>query len=641
MNDYLVLCDGAPTPPKAGKKPDLSLFTEGKERNLRLQVDGFGSAFWKVIPERLGDLLRLAAFVYGADTRISRGTGKDAFAADWRRSFRFVMPVWDLAFWKQGDVREPLAEMLEFLTGDEFAFDFVQRSPQKPVQQFLFKELVGKLPAVKVVTLFSGGVDSLSAVLQAVKEGRSPLLVSHRPGPVIDRRQKNLVDELRKRFSSWVFPHVSLWVNRHSGKRTVEHSQRSRSFLFTSLGVVAAAMLGVDDVWLCDNGVVTINLPQSSENVGTFLSRSTHPRYLSLAQALMRTISDQATLTITNKLFDKTKKEVMEIVAASGHPELLQETVSCAHVEGKTKLQPHCGVCTQCIDRRFASVAAGLAEHDMPSRYEKDVFLSPLKEGEERTHAENYVRFATKLESLPNADKLFETYPELFDCLPDDGDVDACARILFDLFERHQKTVNGVLEQEIKVHSQDIRRAALPPDCLLRMVLSGQHTKDRRVGYVDRLRSLLTKSIPAAFQTQTAKNEHHVQDVGESVFLAASEQLQREAPQIPFGAVTTKPDFSDAPKDTTPLFIEFKYIKNRARLNHIQKETAVVTLLHGSPRAFVCTEKVRFSPLLSFLSTAYAARPEYPLPDCPYPNPVMLLKSPGERLIVCDCSGAL
>jgi hypothetical protein len=112
-------------------------------------------------------------------------------------------------------------------------------------------------------------------------------------------------------------------------------------------------------------------------------------------------------------LFDKTKKEALEIIAASGHPELIQETVSCAHTEGMTRHQPHCGVCTQCIDRRFASTAAGLTKYDLLSRYEKDVFCDPLREGLQRTHAENYVRFATRLESLQTPDQLFETFPEL------------------------------------------------------------------------------------------------------------------------------------------------------------------------------------------------------------------------------------
>lgn len=109
--------------------------------------------------------------------------------------------------------------------------------------------------------------------------------------------------------------------------------------------------------------------------------------------------------------------------------------------------------------------------------------------------------------------------------------------------------------------------------------MSGHHTKDRRISYIDRLRSLVTNSLPTAFQTQPAKNERHVQDVGQAVFQAAKEKLQRESPQIPFGAVTTKPDFSDAPEGSTPLFVEFKYINNRNRLNHIQTEmTSRVTV---------------------------------------------------------------
>lgn len=581
MTEYLVLGDGAKLPGKlAGKNPDLHLVTTGRHRNLRVQVDAFRTHLWRDPSNRLDDLLRLAAFVYGADTQISRGSAKDVFACKWPRSFRMVLPVRDLSFWKRQDVYDCLVETLQFLTGDEYTFSFVRRDPHGSMQKiFQFKEHVGKLSSVNVIVLFSGGIDSLAAVLQAVNENRQPLLVSHRPGPVIDHRQKNLLDEVRRRFNAWPFPHVSMWVNRQSGKRTIEFTQRSRSFLFTSLGVVTAAILGVDDVRLCDNGVVSINLPQSSENVGTFLSRSTHPRYLAMVQGLMRLITERETLTITNKLFDRTKKEVMEIIAASGHPELIQETVSCAHVEGKTKHQPHCGVCTQCIDRRFASTAAELTQYDLPSRYEKDVFTDPLEEGIPRTHAENYVRFVTKLEARQNPDQLFETYPELFDCLPDEGDAEACARDIFDLLQRHQKTVNGVLEQQIQAHCQEIRRAALPPECLLRIIVSGHHTEDRRISYVDRLRSLITKSLPAAFQTQAAKNERHVQDVGEAVFQAAREQLQREAPQIPFGAVTTKPDFSDATEGATPLFIEFKYINSRARLNHIQTEmTSRVTV---------------------------------------------------------------
>jgi hypothetical protein len=589
MNEVIVLGDGAKPPARiSGDETVLRLETSGNSPNVRLHIDIFPRRFLRDLPERLDDLLRLAAFVYSADTRVSRGSRKDVFGNKWSRMFRMILPVWDLEFWKSSAVQEMLAETLQSLTGDKYSFEFVQRTSDVPQQGILnFKQPFSPFPHVDLIVLFSGGTDSLAAVLEAIDEDRHPILVSHRSAPTINSRQKNLVNLLGSRFTGWTFPHISMWVNRAGGGRTVEFSQRSRAFLFVSLGVVTAALLDIDEVRLCDNGIMSINLPQSGQNIGTFLSRSTHPRFISLAERLMHAVTKQDGIRIRNTLLFKTKKEVLELIANSGHPELIQECVSCTHVEGKTKFQPHCGVCTQCIDRRFASVAAGLADHDLSSRYEKDIFVDALDEGEERTHAENYVRFAMRLEAIQSPDHFFESFPELFDCLPKEGDVDGFAQSLWNLFQRHQQTVNEVVERQIKTYSQDIRRAVLPTNSLLRIVATGQHTIDFRIRYVDRLRSLICRSLPAAFQTQEAKNERHVQDIGESVFQAAQEHLQRESPQIPFGVVSTKPDFADIPSNMVPLFLEFKYVKKRERLNAIITEMTSRVTIYSDQGAWI------------------------------------------------------
>lgn len=589
MNEVIVLGDGAKPPARiSGDERVLRLETSGNSPNVRLQIDIFRMKFLRDLPKRLDDLLRLAAFVYSADTRVSRGSRKDIFGDKWSRMFRMILPVWDIDFWKNPAVQEMLAETLQSLTGDKYSFEFVQRSSDVPQQRILnFKQSFSPFPDVDLIVLFSGGTDSLAAVLEAIDEDRHPILVSHRSAPVINSRQKNLVDLLGSRFTGWAFPHISMWVNRAGGKRTVEFSQRSRAFLFASLGTVTAALLDIDEVRLCDNGIMSINLPQSGQNIGTFLSHSTHPHFISLAERLMRTVTEQDGIRIRNTLLFKTKKEVLELIADNGHPELLQECVSCAHVEGKTKLQPHCGVCPQCIDRRFASVASRLTYHDLARRYEKDIFVDPLDEGEERTHAENYVRFAMRLEAIQGPNHFFESYPELYDCLPNKGDVDAFAQSVWNLFQRHQQTVNEVVERQIKAYSRDIRRAALPTNSLLRIVATGQHTVDSRIRYVDRLRSLICRSLPAAFQTQEARNERHVQDVGESVFQAARERLQRESPQIPFGVVSTKPDFADIASDMVPLFLEFKYVKKRERLNAIVSEMTSRVTIYSDQGAWI------------------------------------------------------
>ena len=581
MRQVLVLGDGARAPSASvGEWLTLPLSTLHPDPNIRLQIEVFRTRFLRELPERLDDLLRIAAFVYAADTRVTRGTEYDVFGEKWVRSFRMVLPVWDPAYWSTAAIQELLSGALRYLTGDEYAFEFVRRSTGYPLQGILqFKELVDPLPRVDAVILFSGGTDSLAAAVEALREGHHPILVSHRSSPILDRRQRNLVALLREKFPVWCFPHISMWVNRAGGRRTVEFSQRSRSFLFTSLGAVAACLLEIDDVRLCDNGVVSINLPRSGQNVGTLLSRSTHPRYLVLAQRLMREVTDRRGLNIRNTLLFKTKREVLGLLAESGHPDLLQEAVSCAHVEGKTRLQPHCGVCSQCIDRRFAALAAGLARYDLPARYEKDVFVDALEEGEEQTHAENVARFALSLEALQAPGQLFEVFPDLYDSLPDEGDVDAAATALWDLFQRHQRDVNTVLERQLQEHAADIRRGALPATCLLRIVSSGRHARDPRFRYVERLRSLLCTGLPPCFQTQKARNERQVQDAGEALLKVAEESLQRESPQIPFATVTTKPDFSSTPDNARALFVEFKYVRDRRRLNTVITEmTSRVTI---------------------------------------------------------------
>ncbi|MBI3910027.1 MAG: hypothetical protein HY320_03730 [Armatimonadetes bacterium] len=549
----------------------------------------FRTGFGQEIPRYLDDLLWVASFVYMADRGVLRYTPKDVFADRWCRGFRMVVPVWDLALWQDPKVQLALDETLRFLTGDEWSFEFVQRAEGEPIQKVLhFHEPIHPLPRADVVILFSGGADSLAAVLEAVQQGHRPVLVSHRAAPVVDARQRNLVGLIRKRYPAWDFPHISMWVNRKGGPRTKEQSQRSRSFLFASLGVVTAAMLGLDDVRLCDNGVVSINLPQSGQNVGTFLTRSTHPRHLELLQEFARILTGRAGLTIRNTFIYKTRREVFEDIRASGHPELLQETVSCAHLEAMTKQQPHCGVCSQCIDRRFASIAAEMQMYDLAKRYEKDIFIGPLGEGVERTHAENYVRFARLLEELPNADAFFKQFPELYDCLPTDGNPDWHGEQLWSLFQRHQQNVNGVLDLMIGHHAALIRRGTLPPTSLLGLMGRGQHVVDPRDRCAHRLRDLLCSALPSAFQTEEARSERHVQDVGEAVFQGAMETLYRETPQLPFGAVTTKADFSDLPTDgAKPLFLEFKYVRGRDRLNGIQTEMTSRVLVYRQQGACV------------------------------------------------------
>lgn len=575
MKTALILADGASTPPGVTANETLPLRTSGSSQNLRLAFDGLEDQFLQRLPPELRDLLRVAAYVYGADTRILRGTKADVFSEEWPRELIFSIGVEKPDLWNDPQTLEALTTTLGYLTGDVFRFHFQFGKSSDSQQGFLPAVGAARFAGADSVIMFSGGADSLAAVLHALNEGRHPLLVSHRPTPPIDARQRNLLLLIRERYPGWQLPHASIVVNRQDGggRGKFEPSQRSRSFLFTALGAACASLLDISDVRLCDNGIVSINLPRLDQSYGSMLSRSTHPKYIRSVEHLVRLLSQKPALTIANTLLLKTKRQVMEYIASTGHPELIQETVSCAHVEGKTKHQPHCGVCSQCIDRRFATSTSELAQHDLSSRYEIDIFKDAIPKEADRLQAESYVRFAQKLEKVSDASAFLGGFPDLYDCL-NGGDEEKVCEDLFQLFQNHRKTVLDVIDSQVALNVSELRRGNFPETCLIRMVCLGSHLKDPRFEYIERLKGLLCGGFRQSFQTVKAKNERHVQDVAEGLLATAKEALAREVPLLPFATVATKPDFSDKPIDPAcpPLFVEFKYVRNRKALNKVVTE---------------------------------------------------------------------
>lgn len=589
MKKAVIIADGATVPIKKSPNDEIvELFTFGRACNIRIQIDAIRANLLQDIPDRMDDLIRISSIIYSADNRVKRGSDKDIFSRDWSRNFRLFIPVRDYAFWNDDQVKEQLSKTLGFLTEDNWNFNFSNYSPKIHTQKFIFKKSVGTIAEVDTIIPFSGGVDSLGAVLDAIKQGKKPILISQRAAPVVGSRQKNLVNLLRDKFPQWHFPHISMWVNRKGGLRTRENTQRSRSFLYASLSVVVANILKIDHIKLCDNGIVSINLPQSSQTLGAFASRSTHPKFIELLEILYRNMLSQKQFSIINELLFNTKKDVMEKIKSSGVPHLLQETNSCSHVEGMTSYQPHCGVCSQCIDRRFASISADMSDFDLPERYVTDIFCDDLKEGNDRTYAENYIRFALKLSKIDSVGTFYIKFPELIDCLPSNSsELEKFATNIWKLFKRQEKMVNDVIAGQIKNHASDLVQGKLPPNSLIRMVVTGKHLEDLKGSYVTRIRKLLSISLPPAFQTQNAKNERHVQDVAEGLFIAAKESIERESPQIPFATVSTKPDFSSNGSHNPCLFLEFKFIKERKRLNSIITEMTSRVLIYRDQGAWV------------------------------------------------------
>lgn len=531
MTQTLVRCEGATSSLETAFTDVILLRHTGRNPTVRVRIDNITDPILRNLRDRASDLVRIAAYVYVADTSKKRWTPKDVYADSWVREFHFVIPVLDFDYWSQPNVSDLLCDALEFLTGDVISLEFTKGKPSQGQLYLALPE--GPTPQCDLVTLFSGGLDSLAAVVdQIVREGLKPIPVSHRSAPLLDSRQKNLVDLLRQRFAAWSFPQVSIWVNR-VGARAKEQSQRSRAFLYLSLATSVAVELGLGQIRICDNGVVSLNLPRSGQNIGTLATRSSHPAFLKKFEAIAQD-AFQTDLQILNPFLLKTKPEVVAILRDIGYADLIQEAISCSRTEGMTKMQPHCGTCSQCVDRRFSTIAAGVESHDLAERYQKDIFSSALANGEERTHAENYMRFAVELTDLTE-DQFLLRYPEIQDTVPVlPGTSDQVAKDLIDLHKRHSDAVLKVVKRQNDRYWCDLIGGRLPDSCLIAMLGRLEHLRDDKAAFARRLGGLLSRDIPKAFRSRPPTQEIHIQDVAEALFSVAMGRLRRETPAASF-----------------------------------------------------------------------------------------------------------
>ncbi len=226
----------------------------------------------KMAPTEIAvDILVLAAHVHAADTRISRSTESQD---GWTREIRLIIPVSDPIRWSSAS--DVLVRMLNFLTGDRWEVSFRER-PQS--QRSLVKgpaDLVGA--AFDGVSLFSGGLDSLIGAIDALKSGKTPLLVSHAGEGLVSKSQELCFDGLKAAFPKSPFDRLRVWMSFESGLVPdvgSEDSTRGRSFLFFSLGVAAGVALGKPFVLTVpENGLIALNVPLDPLRLGALSTRT-------------------------------------------------------------------------------------------------------------------------------------------------------------------------------------------------------------------------------------------------------------------------------------------------------------------------------------------------------------------------------
>lgn len=471
-----IFCSGFRRGGQAPEETDieLNLWDHSKEWNLRLNLDQIHSCFYQNASSRFIDFLEIATYVYCADQVFKRGGLQDVdkFGAAWRRHFTFHIPVRDLDFWNSPQVLAALEETLHFLSEDYYQFSFSPAKNAPEIQEYL--GLSGNALSVvapEQVMMFSGGLDSLGGAIQeAVRDQRKVMLVNHRSTDKLNTVHRNLMQKLRSQAGDLAPDHIHVDINKKVKQHNKEYTQRTRSFLFLALGSSVANMLGLDSLRFYENGVISFNLPLSAQSVGSRSTRTTHPQVIQHFSKLLSLITEKP-FRVENPFIWKTRGEIIKLIVDAGCSHLIRDSMSCAHVRLSTKEGTHCGICSQCIDRRIGMIAVGADKYDPETIYRKNVFLEEASKEEDQLLNAQFLERANRVDLVKDQLDFFQKYPELAKALPFlEGPTSSSLSRCFNLYKRHADEVTTALDSLLGKYASVIRKRTLAANCILRMV---------------------------------------------------------------------------------------------------------------------------------------------------------------------------
>lgn len=322
--------------------------------------------------------------------------------------------------------------------------------------------------------MFSGGLDSLAGTLEKIMVQKSRIvLVTHESTSKNAKVLHDLSSAVAAKAGSARPLHLRVRANKEKALGR-DYTQRTRSFLFAAFGATVGRMLGVEDLCFFENGIVSLNLPVSAQVVGSRATRTTHPKVLRGFQHLFSLLAAEE-MRVSNPFLLLTKADVIKKIVSVGCGDLIKLSTSCAHTWQRTRQFSHCGVCSQCIDRRLAMEAAGAIHLDPQDHYKTDVFLDPMPADEDKMMLAAYLDRATSIEELRNSSDFIVAFPQITDALQyvATGATKAAAQF-YDLYKRHSIEVSSALSSLVKRHSAELVAGRGGAGCLLRTLVDNR-----------------------------------------------------------------------------------------------------------------------------------------------------------------------
>jgi|GEM_PF-4134187 len=135
-----------------------------------------------------------------------------------------------------------------------------------------------------------------------------------------------------------------------------EVTQRTRSFLFLTLGAIVTKKCGFNRVlYMAENGQFALHLPLTTARIGPFSTHTADPEFIKIIEDILRTLLNNPEFEIVNPYMYKTKADMIAAL-----PKKLKMAIAKSNSCWNSRIFKHCGVCIPCISRRIATEFNGL-----------------------------------------------------------------------------------------------------------------------------------------------------------------------------------------------------------------------------------------------------------------------------------------
>lgn len=313
---------------KSAKREGIGTIAQGFRGHLKRRGFAPSPQAW--------DFVQFCLAVCAADLACPRNTSADG----WTRTISLTVGLNEPLMWTPW--KQHAEDMLKVLTGDYWTLHFVDGGALPPN---------GKRKALDhdCVSLLSGGLDSLVGGIDLVARNRRPMFVSQLAHED-SQRQRGYAAMLGAGETHRQWSHGISF----SGPR--ESSTRARSLAFYGFAVLAASQLDASpvEVFIPENGFICINPPLVPGRVSSLSTRTTHPMFIAMLQALLTGLGIDVKLELPYRF--KTKGEMLRECL---NPDILRawaaDSTSCGRFRTYNRI--HCGRCVPCMIRKGAFLA--------------------------------------------------------------------------------------------------------------------------------------------------------------------------------------------------------------------------------------------------------------------------------------------